>query len=489
MKLIAQLPLMLFSLGISLAHAQSPNASLASPFGAAAAHPPPASLGIKQAQAALSATAVRKSAPALLDKLLARESNEMLVLFKDESPARLSAAGGSVQSRTVQKNSFQATRQQLRASLAGADVDFLHEYVNMPSALVRTHSRAALVRLLNDPRVAGVVENIKLQPQMVNSLSLINHPQAMATGHAGAGTTIVVLDDAADYRDPALGSCLVPGVPALCRVVEAITMVDPSYVLDPSTHGTSVAGIAARVAPGARIAVVDITQGAGGALVSDMVKGIDWAISKQAEHNIVSLNLSFGMMDDRCTSDVGGVMRDAFQRARNANILPVVAAGNTGKSFAVSYPACVGNAVVVGALYDGTIDTRTTSCTPPFSYYGANLVSCFSNGGPQVTLFAPGAMIDTGNGHYWSGTSQAAPHVAGAIAVLRAPDAAPNDTLAKTVARLTNTVATVTDFRSGLSSPRLDLFQSVNSIASDPAPTVAGPAADKPSANRPSANK
>lgn len=49
----------------------------------------------------------------------------------------------------------------------------------------------------------------------------------------------------------------------------------------------------------------------------------------------------------------------------------------------------------------------------------ADKITCFSQGGPLVSLLAPGAMISAAGSVYW-GTSQAAPHVAGSIAVLAA---------------------------------------------------------------------
>jgi subtilisin family serine protease len=57
------------------------------------------------------------------------------------------------------------------------------------------------------------------------------------------------------------------------------------------------------------------------------------------------------------------------------------------------------------------------------------------------------------------GTSQATPHVSGAVAVLRA--AFPDDTLDETVARLTSTGVPITDSRNGVTVPRLDILAAV----------------------------
>ena len=64
---------------------------------------------------------------------------------------------------------------------------------------------------------------------------------------------------------------------------------------------------------------------------------------------------------------------------------------------------------------------------------------------------------DHGRWHHRGGTSQASPHVAGAVAELRA--AFPADTLATTQGRLTTSSAQTTDARNGVTRPRLALAE------------------------------
>ena len=72
-------------------------------------------------------------------------------------------------------------------------------------------------------------------------------------------------------------------------------------------------------------------------------------------------------------------------------------------------------------------------CSDPTT--AADKVACFSNGGSLVTLLAPGAMITAG-GYTMGGTSQATPHVAGAIALLRANRVSPTESIDQTISRL-----------------------------------------------------
>ncbi|MCE3604003.1 S8 family serine peptidase [Massilia sp. P8910] len=474
MKLITQLPLMIFTLGVSLAHAQGPAASQASPFGVASANALPATLSLKQAQAALSAPAMRKTGSDHMERLLAQESNELLVMFKDEAPTRRVAAGGEAQQLALEQTAFKATRKGVRAGFAQGEVEFTREYDNLPMAVVRTRSRVALVKLLNHPNVSGVMSNAPVPPALAQSLPAIRHAEAMSTGLAGQGTTVVVLDDDADYTLPAFGSCVGPNAPAAsCKVVEAVSMTGASYAMRRDSHGTNVAAIVSAVAPSAKLALLDITApGTIAAQPSAMIAGIDWSLSNRARLNIVAVNLSYAIADKQCAWDAGTVMHAAFDRARMANVVVVVAAGNDKDPANVSYPACAanysGSAVVVGATYSETGAFNYPSCSA--SNGNVQTVACFSNGGQHVSIFAPGVSIDVGAGLPYTGTSQAAPHVAGAVAVLRGSNAAYYDSYSDTISRLTRTGATAYDPRTGLSKPRLDLRASLESVFTGPPP-------------------
>lgn len=465
MTLHTQLSVIALSLSCSLAYAQSP-------FG-----PPDRSIGAGgfskvQAKAALAPEAARKSGVQDMELLLTKESNEFIVLFKNEAPANMAAKASEAQTLAMQQNTFKATRQSVAATFANGELEIVREYKTLPVAVVRTRSRAALVKLLNNPNVVGVAQDRLLSLSLTESLPVIRQPEVAVRGFRGAGTTVAVLDDNTDYRVAQMGCSYVLNPAIRCRVVAAVGLVDGvPYYPESSSHGTNVAGIIAGVAPDANLALLDVAaqiNGQGEPMVAmrDVIEGIGWAIENRQKYNIVALNLSAGVpsITSNCSDD-GGVMQNVFTMARNANIISVVSAGNEGTPNKVSFPACAAKragGVVVGAMYDAQ-PWAGKNCE---GGGGIHNVACYSNGGPDVTIFAPGTRIGIGVEHpIFSGTSQAAPHVAGAIAVLRGSNAAPQDSHDTTIYRLLNTNgSTVIDYRNGLISPRLDLLASINAM-------------------------
>jgi subtilisin family serine protease len=118
-------------------------------------------------------------------------------------------------------------------------------------------------------------------------------------------------------------------------------------------------------------------------------------------------------------------------------------------------PACIASAVAVGAVYDGNIGGVSFGCVDGST--SSDQVTCFSNSSTAVDLVAPGAAITStglgGGSVTFLGTSQAAPHVAGALALLISA----GQSAAGAEAALKATGVGVTDSKSGLSFPRIDV--------------------------------
>jgi hypothetical protein len=335
----------------------------------------------------------------------------------------------------------------------GADFVVEEEYEQLPITVGTVLTTAALAAVLEDPRVAVVDEVRQLEASDVDSLGLIGQPAALTGGKDGAGVAVAVIDTGADYTRPAFGSCTAPGLPAgTCRVVVARDFGIADGVRDDGAfHGTNVAGIVAQTAPGARILALDVFDGASASSTA-ILAAIDFVVANRAAYNIAALNLSlgYGSFTAPCATDPLAL---AVATARNAGILASVASGNNGFLNATSSPACAPSAVSVGAVYDANVGGLSYgTCADPVT--AADRVACFSNSASFVTVLAPGAIV-TAAGISMTGTSQAAPHVAAAIAVLKG--AFPSDGPDALVSRLKTTGRLVTDPRNGLALPRIDL--------------------------------
>ena len=401
-----------------------------------------------------------------LDRMLTGGgSNDVLVEF---------AATDDDDSLDAKKARHRATKNGVKAQFAAGDYQELRDYDALPMAHVKVNSRRALVKLLSHGNVVGVYENTAGQSNGIENLTLIGQPASATAGYTGAGTTVVVLDTGVNYTNTAFG-CTAPGVPAAtCKVVAAFDVAPTDNSMDDTGHGTNVSGIVAAVAPGAKLAVLDVFTPGAGAYAADVITGINWAITNKALYNIKSISISINWTTKYTASCTSSWATTPFANARAAGILPVVSAGNLGWTDGVAEPACAPGAVSVGAVYSANWSSRTYAATTMMkactdASTAADKIACFSDNASIMTMFAPGAVV-TAAGSSYSGTSQAAPHVAAAIAVLRAANAAPADTLAQTVARLTSTGTSVKDSRNGLTKPRLNLSAATSSIT---APTAA----------------
>jgi len=159
-------------------------------------------------------------------------------------------------------------------------------------------------------------------------------------------------------------------------------------------HGTMVAGLIHLVAPTAQIMPIKAFKGDGSADLSDIVRGIYFAVDNGAR----VINMSFSM--SRRSAALGGAL--AYATANG--VVCVASVGNDGIQ-ARRYPASYPN--VIGVASTDNLDERST-----FSNYGEHLVEITAPGEGVVTAY-PG-------GHYAvvSGTSFSAPLVSGAMALM-----------------------------------------------------------------------
>ena len=224
-----------------------------------------------------------------------------------------------------------------------------------------------------------------------------------AAGLAGfpnsGGTRVGIVDTGIDRNHPDLAGKTV----ACATSYTAGTSLQNGQCPDDNGHGSHVAGtIAANtnnaqgvagVAPNSALVVCKaLATAAGVGLTTDIANCINWT----ANQNVRVISMSLGGGDN-------ATLKAAVQAANNRGVLLVAAAGNDGDDTA-NYPAAYPEVMSVAATTDR--DERAS----------------FSNANADVEIAAPGdAILSTYTaGLYFtaSGTSMAAPHVAGVASVL-----------------------------------------------------------------------
>jgi subtilisin family serine protease len=250
------------------------------------------------------------------------------------------------------------------------------------------------------------------------NLSITNAPALWSQGYYGQGVVVASMDSGVDVSHPDLASRWRGG---------SNSWFDPynqhSTPVDMSGHGTWTTGImvagdaggtSVGVAPGAQWIAVKIFNDQGGSTATAIHQGFQWLLDPDGNPNTNDapqvVNNSWTFAYPGCNLDFELDM----QSLRASNILPVFAAGNGGPYGNTSYsPSNNPSAFAVGA---------TNNNDKIYAYSSRGPSTCGGSSGPFPDIVAPGVNILTTGlyGTYYtnSGTSFAAPHVAGGLALL-----------------------------------------------------------------------
>lgn len=414
---------------------------------------------------AAAAKAQALTAP-LLHRLAKGDSQKLIILFRDGTQDWLVADVTAVKPVPMSEQ-FSQIKERFLADVWNRGIELERDYSHLPMGVYRVANMDALQLLLLRDEVEAIYEDKIIRHSLQQSLPLIDQIPLPLSGLTGSGSTVAVIDTGVNYTLSAFGLCSAPGVPdATCKVSAAVDIAPDDGSLDANGHGTNVAGIIVGTAPGSRIVSLDVFNSDGTSSDSLVIAAINWAIANQGVYNIVSLNMSLGDSSNNtklCSNRLTNPYVSAVENAKAAGMLSVAASGNEGYLSGLSRPACTPGVVSVGAVYDANIGSIAwSSCTDTTT--SADKVTCFSNSASFLTLLAPGALI-TAAGSTKGGTSQATPHVAGAVAVLRS--AFPAETLDQTLSRIITGGIPVVDTRNGIVKPRLSLSAAVGAPDND----------------------
>ncbi len=297
----------------------------------------------------------------------------------------------------------------------------LRKHSTLAISIREQYSMIPVVSMKLSPELVGRIESL---PSVVHVgkervfykmdvpayVKFLRAPEFWSVSGGGDGVSVAVLDTGIEFLGDAFGTCERAGDDG-CSVILSLNFAGPDGPT-PELHGTLTAGIVHNVAPKASIIAIDVFTYTGNpppydynAFEEDTLEALNWTIEHREEYNIVAVNMSLGgggfsrFCDEYSSYGDGSAIKILYEMGT----LTAIASGNEGMRGRISYPACLYPAVAVGAcMHSGSMRTQVAS---------------FSNQSSIVAFVAPGMDVGGGDVAPASGTSMAAPNVAGAIAL------------------------------------------------------------------------
>ncbi len=313
-----------------------------------------------------------------------------------------------------------------------------------------------LDKLLDDSNVEYIQEDTQSKLTLNTSIPQIGANYTQSLGREGNGQIVVVFDSGIETDHPFIGGRVIDEACFSTENTGNYTTSGDPYSFKTTcpnnktrqygtgagvpcadlnggntcSHGTHVAGIATGgsssmngVAPASDIIAVQVmtyNENISGdecdvdeltcyrSFISDQLDAMLWVLNHEQIDKIAAINMSLGggAYASHCDDDV---RKGAIDQLKAHGVATVISSGNAELTNETGKPGCISSAITVGSVDNGTTD-----------------ISWFSNRSLMVDVVAPGNSIYSsiiGYGYEsWFGTSMSAPHVAGAVAILKSQD-------------------------------------------------------------------
>jgi subtilisin family serine protease len=427
------------------------------------------------------------------ERIAAAGRARVVILFAPAASGASDAPGGP-DARAQSESAAFSFRARVLARLTPADFEPLPlpPWRHVPAA-PGWLSASGLARLASEPGVLRVDLDLPGRGNLAESVPLVHADVVQSLGLTGKSITVAILDSGVTVSHPDLADDVVA---QRCFCVNAngsgccpngqTSQSGAGAAADEHGHGTNVSGIVTSagriaptgVAPGAPIVVVrvlDRNNSFSG--TAQIVSALDWIASERPDVRVLNMSLGtfalFSVPCDGASAAVGALAR-AIDLLRGRGVLVTVSTGNDRSTVSMEAPACSASATSVSATYDANFGLFDFfGCSEPTA---ADKVACFGNSAPGLKLLAPGAAITSagidGGRSTFFGTSQAAPHVAAAAALLL--QARPSLSPSAIESVLASTGVPIADPRNGLVVPRIDVAAAARSLGVG-APSVCNP--------------
>jgi subtilisin family serine protease len=396
-------------------------------------------------------------------------------------------------SRPILLREVASSQATVLSSLSPSDFSVIYRYEALPG-LTGLVSQAGLEKLNADPAVVAVTldetgsgaaegapaTGVIAPAELQHSVPMIRADLVHAEGITGSGVTVAILDSGADTDHPDLADsisgqeCFLSGSGSPCPN-GTTRQSGPGAAEDDLGHGTNVTGIVTSngvvssqgVAPGANVLLYKVLNSSNAGLFSDWDAALNDIIAHHPEVRVVNMSLvSFTTFSGACGS-FDPTTASAFSTLNAAGVAVFVSSGNNAAKSSMTYPACVPGAISVGAVYDRNFASSTFfGCTDTPATMDAP--TCWSNSTSNLDLLAPGSSIVSdglgGGTSSYTGTSQAAPHAAGAAALMlqQAPALTPDQLKTD----LKNTGVPRTDPANSVVTSRIDAYSAISVLTS-----------------------